>query len=1069
MFSLPVSWKQVLQESDPVSQKQEADVRHRDEIVKYIENQLVGPVGGPEELINDKPHKRYLMGILFPVEAVEDEVSEDTPDEMDNSVSLSSEFKPSSMALSFALSEGAKLKIVLNTGLYSRDESKWQRKAATETVIFDCLHEQSKSQQVIDKRARVSIVKRPWKSGHIVTVALSNDRPSGIKLNPADCLYQTKIHCQLEEGQFKEYPGTERFRFDEEQEELSLLYSKRVNWSVGHGCGSVWEDQYDETPAWISSASVPAREVYGFSTDIDFSEFPDVPEDILSIQTIANEKQANEKTLVSGLKLFVESYRSWIKGIERTSVADHHTAARDRILSRLNETAGRMLGGIAALEKSANAMRAFRLANQAMLMQMVHSGKDFGGTARVRDAFQFTAPEYFGDKFKDYNWRPFQLAFQLLVIESLIYDEAGDYSDSRDVVDLLWFPTGGGKTEAYLAVAAWEMFYRRLEDGLKGAGTAVIKRYTLRLLTSQQFQRAGTLICALETMRKDLRQEMGNEPFTLGLWVGQDSAPNKFTSGDRDRPAALEKYLNLREEDVPENPFQLQRCPWCGTSIVPAERTEDDADYGVHATESSFAFYCPTSTCSFHDDLPIQVVDEALYHNPPSMLIGTVDKFARLAWLEKTRAFFGDGKFNPPSLIIQDELHLISGPLGTIAGIYEAGIDTLIRQSGGRAKVIAATATIRSAEQQNRRLFGREVQIFPPPGIDESDSFFSREDKSKPGRLYLGIMPSGHTGQTALVQTAAALLQAPIATDQTDQAYDTWWTLPIYHNSRRELGKTMTLARDDIPARIGVIADSGNIRDCTHVEELSANVKGARIPEVLDKLQVSAQEEGAIDVLPCTNMISVGVDISRLGIMLINGQPKTTAEYIQASSRVGRDKKRPPAIVVILFSPSKPRDRSHYETFSSYHQSLYRYVEPTSITPWAKPARDRALHAALITLVRLTDHLRANDMAGAFDKSNPEFQSLLASFKARVREAVSDRDQDEIDDVINHIDRLVLDWHKLAKDGMVNRYESYKSGSQFKPLMKPYGSSKKDNAWPTLNSMRNVDTETTVWVKGEGQ
>ena len=1050
-----------------MSKDKGAEIQQRKKIVSYIHDQLVGPMDGSDELINDKPHKRYLMGILFPKQVTEDEVDESTPDEIDNTVALASEFKPSSMALSFAVSQGASLKIIVRAGLYSKSGSKWQREAVDDTITYCCQDKTPEPVSVFGGRGKVSIKKRPWRDGHILTVALYNDVSSGARLQPADCLYQSRIHCQLDRGRFTEYPGTDRFRFDEEQEELSLLYSNRINWSVGHGCGSVWEEDFEESPAWIGTSCIPQKEVFGFSTKIDFTKYPDVPSDTLSLQKIANPEIATEKELTEGLRLFVAAYKSWISEIKAHSVAEQHQSAKKRIVSRLNEASERMLRGIDALENSRNGMRAFRLANKAMLMQMIHSGKEYGGTAKSRDQFVFSEPDYLGKGFEDYNWRPFQLAFQLLVIESLIYDEAGDYSENRDIVDLLWFPTGGGKTEAYLAVAAWEMFYRRLEDGLRGAGTAVIKRYTLRLLTSQQFQRAGTLICAMESMRKGLTQEMGREPFTLGLWVGQGSAPNKFTSGDRDNPAALELYQNLLEEDVPENPFQLQRCPWCGTSIVPSERTEDTADYGIHAAVDNFHFFCPTSSCTYHDKLPIQIVDEALYQQPPSLLIGTVDKFARLVWEERTSAFFGGDKFNPPSLIIQDELHLISGPLGTIAGIYEAGIDTLIRRLGGRAKVIAATATIRSARQQNRCLFGREVRVFPPPGIDEKDSFFSREDKGKnsPGRLYLGIMPSGHTGQTALVQTAAALLQAPIATDQKGDGLDTWWTLPVYHNSRRELGKTMTLSRDDIPSRIGVIASQGSERECIHVEELSANVKGARIPEVLDKLQVPACEEGTIDILPCTNMISVGVDISRLGIMLINGQPKTTAEYIQASSRVGRDKERPPAIVVTLFSPSKPRDRSHYETFSSYHQSLYRHVEPTSITPWAKPARERALHAALITMVRLTDHLRANDMAGNFDRDDAEFQAMLVEFKERICEAASDKDKKEIQDVMEHIDELVLEWHKLAQDGMVNRYTS--KSTQFNPLITSFDPSKKSNAWRTLNSMRNVDTETAIWVRGE--
>jgi hypothetical protein len=1044
----------------------------RTAIVDYLNRQLVGPIGGESETLPEKPHKRYLMGILFPLEAVEDDLDNDTTDEVDNTVSLASEFKPSSMALSFAVTKNAVLKIVLQAGKYDRvkDGRKtiWQRTPLEESIAFDCAAEDSRSQAVLSKLGKLSIMKRAWQDGWILTVALSNTVSSGKVLDAASCLYQSSIYVHTKAGLFAEFPSGDRFKFDDEHEELSLLYRKRVNWAVGHGCASIW-DRDSELPAWIKSASIPATEVFGFSTSIDFEKYPDVPKEVLSLQWLANEKESNKKQLKKSLNQFLDAYSAWIVDQINTEIPEIYAEARDRILGRLKLAESRMRGGVEAILSSENALKSFRIANESMLMQMVHTSDKFGGKRTPRNSVVFERPKYFEPEYGDYTWRPFQLAFQLLVIESLVYTDEGDYVESRDIVDLLWFPTGGGKTEAYLALAAWEMIFRRLEDGPKGAGTTVIKRYTLRLLTSQQFQRAGTLICALEAQRRDHVQLLGTTPFSLGLWVGQDLAPNRFSSGNTEYPAAYEKFNFLLDEDKPENPFQLQQCPWCGTSLIPENKSHDHNDYGVRSSVTSFEFFCPTESCDFHDILPIQVVDDALYKTPPSMLIGTVDKFARLAWVDDGRAFFGSGgKYNPPSLIIQDEMHLISGPLGTIAGIYEAGMDALIKQLGGRPKIIAATATIRAASHQARRLFGKEVGVFPPSGMDESDSFFSKEDTKTPGRLYLGIMPSGHTGQTALVQTAAALLQAPLETQPAQAGMDTWWTMPIYHNSRRELGKTMTLSRDDIPDRIKVIAsDPSMVRMCDEVEELSANVKGARIPELIERLKQPKGSGGCIDILPCTNMISVGVDISRLGLMLVNGQPKTTAEYIQASSRVGRDKKRPPGIIVTLFSPSKPRDRSHYETFSTYHQSLYRHVEPTSITPWAPPARDRALHAALIILVRLSEHLMANDMAGDFDRGNGNFVAMYENLIARIQDSAAGMDVLEIQKVLDHLDELVSRWHDAAATNDVNRYEAEKTGNQFHPLLKSYGKEAKKGMWSTLNSMRNVDTETALTVKGE--
>ncbi|ABC32370.1 conserved hypothetical protein [Hahella chejuensis KCTC 2396] len=1038
----------------------------RSDIVMLLEKELVGPLGGEKEVLTDKPHKRYLMGVLFPKAVEQDEGDEDdseTIDQVDSSIALSSEFKPSSVAISFATNDIAILKLRVSAGRYTQTGNEWEREPLSTNLVFDCQNQQNQTITLFDGAGRLSIRKRELGKGYILTIALSNEVNSDKILNSRDCLYQPKIYCEAVEGCFKEYPSTDRFKFDPEQEEIVLQYSERINWGVGHGCAIEW-DQADSSPNWISSTFLPCCEVFGFGTDIDFKKYPEIPEKIFSLQWISSNKTSSVE-LTDGLKTLINAYRSWISHQNKTKVPKHLERAKERIINRLHDSLTRMYSGIEVLSNNKNAHTAFRLANVTMLRQMVHSSEDFGGVVRGRNSKTFSTPDYMDSKYESKRWRPFQLAFQLLVIESLAYNSVGDIPESRDIVDLLWFPTGGGKTEAYLSIAAWEIIYRRLEEGPKGGGTAVIKRYTLRLLTSQQFQRAGTMICALETIRRENVQLLGNEVISLGLWVGQDSTPNCFSTGDNDRPGAKEKYELMLDEPKPENPFQLHSCPWCGTSIVPHTKSSDAHDYGVNATVQSFSFFCPTDSCEFHERLPIQIVDEALYKAPPTLLIGTVDKFARLPWLQETSVFFGSSpngrqSFCPPSLIIQDELHLISGPLGTIAGLYEAAIDSIIRSLGGRAKVIAATATIRAANQQVKCLFGRTVQVFPSPGLNDSDSFFSSEDRNTPGRLYIGVMPSGHTGQTALIQTSAALLQAPITTGQHGQCRDTWWTLPIYHNSRRELGKTMTLARDDIPARIKVIAGNHSPRQCDTIEELSANIKGTRIPEVLEKLKIQADKKHAIDILPCTNMISVGVDIGRLGIMLINGQPKTTAEYIQASSRVGRDKTRPPAIVVTLLSPSKPRDRSHYETFSTYHQALYRYVEPTSVTPWALPARQRALHAALVSVIRASENMGSNESAGNFSLKSPEIQRQIELLKTRITEAMKGLEKREIDEVMHYLDELASRWEEKAEQGYVNRYES--PSKQFHPLIKAFKAPKRNGLWPTLNSMRNVDTETEI-------
>lgn len=1034
-------------------------VSEQRQLVKYLKSQLIGPLKGENELLEDAPHKRYLMGILFPPAATIDGADE-TNDENSTTAALSNDFKPSSMALSFAITDDSNVQIDINAGVYERISSReWQRKPLHYQTLYSADKLQIKQISVFDGNARLDITNRPFKHGRVITIALSNQAISTEHLDPSQCLYQANIQVSVLTGHLQEYPNSDRFKLDDEQRELALLYRKRVPWAVGHGTAVSWQTDDNCTPKSLTTDAMPSHEVKDFSTDLDVEKYPHLSNDLLSIAKIANSELATETELLSGYEQLIGCYQDWIQTLKNELLLTHHQLAKDRVLDRLQTAATRMQKAISLLRQSEIAMKAFRLANKAMLMQMVHSGKDFAGTRKQRNS-GYQTPNYFAeDIIANFKWRPFQLAFQLLVIESLIPDPlTKKLSNHHDEVDLLWFPTGGGKTEAYLAVAAWEMIYRRLTLGVEGGGTAVIKRYTLRLLTSQQFQRAGSLICALETMRKQL-PELGEESFSLGLWAGEGTSPNTLIQ-------AYESYKTLRNESAPENVFQLQICPWCGTEITPIHYHDDQSAYGIRSRDNQFEFYCPSILCDFNQHLPIQVVDEALYKTPPSLLIGTIDKFARLTWKAEASAFFGDNKKAPPSLIIQDELHLISGPLGTIAGIYEAGFDAIIRSLGKPPKVLAATATIRAAQQQSIRLFGRSINIFPPSGTDEADSFFSREEKQKPGRLYVGVMPSGHTGQTALVQTATAALQAPVELGFYGQALDSYWTVPIYHNSRRELGKSMTLARDDIPARLQVI--SGQARTIDKVEELSAGVKGSRIPDVLANLSKSVPS--AVDILPCTNMISVGVDISRLGMMIIAGQPKATSEYIQASSRVGRDKKRPPGIVITQYSPTRPRDRSHYETFKSYHQALYRYVEPTSVTPWAKPALERALHASLIAMVRMTGLWRSNESVQYFDRNHPEFVRQYLILKQRIEVAMVGMSGSEQKSVFEYLEKLVDDWQqRVLIQKPVSRYSD---GKQFSVLIKPFEEAtsndlNKADAWPTLNSMRNVDTQTHLYVRGE--
>src|SRR5690625_4612640 len=489
------------------------------------------------------------------------------------------------------------------------------------------------------------------------------------------------------------------------------------------------------------------------------------------------------------------------------------------------------------------------------------------------------------------------------------------------------------------------------------------------------------------------------------------------------------------------NPFQLERCPWCGTELAPAYRVEDEDAYGFRADNASFEMFCPTEACPFHDVLPVSVVDEHLYDHPPTFLIGTVDKFARLAWVSGAGAFFGGDGILPPTLIIQDELHLLSGPLGTTAAVYEAALHELMRHDGRRPKVVASTATIRSAGDQVQALFNREVCLFPPSGLDADDSFFARVDREAEGRLYVGVLSPHHKPSTSLIRTAAGLLQAPEDVPLSALDDDVYRTLVVYHLSLRELGKTSAYAYDDIPSWLDVVAPQGNVRRIPGIVELTSNTPSYQIPKILENLERSPGDDDFVDVLVCTNMISVGVDVSRLGLMILHGQPKTTSEYIQASSRLGR---KHPGLVVAHYSANKPRDRSHYEDFNAYHATLYRHVEPTSVTPFSAPSRERALHAALVLLMRHgSSGLVRDDDAGSFSKDDPHVREAIEALLA----VVGDVDEDELSDAEDHLRRLVDEWDELARSyrGTL-RYDAYRAGRQFRTLLKPFG--KEGDGWP---------------------
>lgn len=1056
----------------------------REKIFKYLTRQLVGPVGGDDEVLTEEPDRRYLTGLLYPQVEVEttmgdasadeasargeihDEVPGQVGDETDEDpLALAGQNKPSSVGLSFVTSEWSAIVVEVEAARYVPDApspTSWRRQpvrlVGEHAVRVEAPPQPAarvvRREPILDGKAQVHVVwrQRPQVAGAIVTVSLVNTAAARNRAEePPNCLLQVKLRARPETGQILRYPSRLHLHNDHEAEELELLYRRVPTYAIGHGASAGWTGDGLETPEWVYTSFLPTKVVPGVSFEIPGHE------QVLDLARLAEIDTAAAPELIRQLHAFVDSYEGWANALRtRLDDADDIPArlrpAAERVIRRVDEARIRMREGVRLLESDETVRRAFALANRAMLRQMVHSSKDLAGKPHeVDEAPANVTPDYPAG---EYRWRPFQLGFLLLTLDGAANEDSKD----RDLVDLIWFPTGGGKTEAYLGLTAFVIMLRRLRGGDDAAGTTVITRYTLRLLTAQQFQRAATLICSCELLRREDPASLGTVPITIGLWIGGTNSPNNYVQAKR----LLER---LRESEQRQESFQIESCPWCGTRVTPGPDTSKPV-WAIRATADSFEVYCPNRNCPFHDRLPLSSVDEDLYDHPPTFLVGTVDKFARAVWDARCGVFFGSGGHQGPSLIIQDEFHLISGPLGTVVGSYEAAFDVLLKHNNARPKLVASTATIRRAEEQTRGVFGRAVSLFPPAGLEADDSYFVRTNHADPGRLYAGVMPQGHTPLTALVHLAAVLLQAPVDLDLTPTGEDAYSTLVAYHNSLRELGKTITLAHDDIPARIKVISQSGKPRTLSddNVIELTSNVAANDIPRLLERLGRAHDEPLSVALAACTNMLSVGVDVSRLGVMIVVGQPKTTAEYIQATSRVGRDRTRP-GLVITLFSPSKPRDRSHYESFVADHAALYRSVEPTSVTPFSLPARNRALHAGMVILARHARGWSADVDAARFDHQDSEMRQLLDELECRA----ADADPTERDAISRHLGQLANEWSALVLETEKGDFTLTYSAPATKPALLRRYDDRRTDGWRTLDSMRNVDVEVGIKVRGANE
>ena len=857
--------------------------------------------------------------------------------------------------------------------------------------------------------------------------------------------------------------------------------------------------------------------------------------------------------------------------------------------------ADRMERGIRVLATDTDALDAFRTANRAVAAALSRR------LAREGDS-------------RTPRWRAFQLAFILLNLPGI----ADPASPEREFVDLLFFPTGGGKTEAYLGLAAFTMVLRRLrnpgENGRAGAGVSVIMRYTLRLLTLDQLGRAAGLICALELERRgDAGGRLGEWPFEIGLWVGKAGTPNHLgVKGDGRSDSARAKVSQYKNNPRGRPaPVPMESCPWCGEDFTPDSFTL--LPNAEKPTDLRIA--CASWQCEFSGDrpLPIVAVDEPLYRRLPAFLVATVDKFASLPWVGASGALLGGADrydatgfygaaeprrgsrlahpLPPPDLVIQDELHLISGPLGTMAGLYETVIESLCaREIGGQGiplagqarpalpaaqagaglhaprthpappaaragadslapqthpappaaqagagslaprahpappaaqadagslaprtrpvppaaqarmmkpKIVASTATVRHAREQIQALFARPVtHVFPPPGPERGNSFFARAmpASEKHARRYFGVAAQGRNPKEAMRRVLLALMGAAErawreagGARNRDNPADPYMTVLGYFNSLRELGGARRILEEEVQntlkrysQRIRLGEAEGLFRDrssFSDVVELTSRVGTDKVAEARRRLgRPFHDRKQRVDCAIATNMISVGLDIQRLGLMLVYGQPKTHSEYIQATSRVGRDDHRP-GLVVTLYNVHKPRDRSHYERFRHYHETFYRSVEVSSVTPFAARALDRGFAGALVALAR---HARPamtppEGVEGVEADRAALERLLLDAFGARLHEQPFADDTERADrlrSIRNRVGDLFDAWITICdgyrRDGVPMQYQRYEVATR-KPLLRDMldtdFESTHHEKFRTNRSLRDVEPQVNVFLR----
>lgn len=1023
-------------------------------LIHELETYLIGPRMQDEILgKNIRPMQFYLTGKLVPFGSTSDVINERdnaiethvqvSEEKIDEQLTLKKLFRSSTMGISFKLEKLATVEIEASWAIYEDKEHK--RLPQAENWKIDLSNQRTGTLENLNesKYGKVRYTVNYRNNLYHVNIFLMNSLKRENQYPEQDeVMFQSSLKVHIPTIHVAKFTS----KADQYHVQNELLYRDKEELAIGHGVGVDWKTVGNITTiysTWMPRFELPNVEHCKIENQsFKMKDLSEYPVDILK-----------EK-----LSVIPSAYKLWLNHETKivNELPDYLKSEAEQNILKVKNTIERLEEGISLVTKSNNSLYylAFQFANRAMLLQRAQSG--------VAQTYRTT-----GERIKptlDGEWRLFQLIFLLMNVAGISDEQHID----REIVDLIWFPTGGGKTEAYLGVAAYVMAYRRLlapKQVDKYAGITVFMRYTLRLLTTQQFQRAAALICAAEVLRKPNANLFGEEPFSIGLWIGQDSSPNKFVD-------AMDKLEQLRDgkEVKTGNPIQLINCPWCGAELGPDQ-------YEIN--KNSQKICCSNKACAFKQGIPVYTVDEAIYLKLPTLLIGTVDKIAQLPWKQDMHELFGNknvyhrelgfkysnsiprgysriNRLKPPELIIQDELHLISGPLGSLTGLYEVATDLLTRNNGRPAKVIASTATISGADEQIRALYGREMQQFPLAVQKANDNFVSKEvpTSDKPGRCYVGICAPGVSNKIQAIQTYSAY--ATITRSEPKFKVDPYYTMLGYFNTVKELASMVTTFKDEVNSRLNMLDPTNKFEHDLAVEELTSRKKAQEIPQLLTQMEKTLDEAGVLDAVLATNMISVGVDVDRLGTMFVQGQPKTTSEYIQATSRVGR---KYPGVVFVLLNSLRSRDLSHFERFKAYHQALYRHVETMSVTPFAKGALYKGLTGAFVGFMRQTImEINAEQSPKKIVQLQNKVDTATVQFLERVQNAYGATIENEVKDLLEW-------WRELAwkhfKDTLAYKESKYVKAYLLKNFNEEVNVK---DVRPAMRSLRNVEAVIEIEV-----